>query len=85
MTAPATHLDLVNVDLAVLLLELLVRRLHRVDGRHRVPEVLRRERGALHVERLLGELRELLLVQPLLLERPERALLDRFLCAGTPG
>ena len=74
-----TYLDLVNINLAVLLLELLVRLLHRIDRRHCIPQVLRRERGGFHVERLLRELCELRLVHSLLLQCPERTLLDGVL------
>jgi len=77
-----THLDLVDVDLAVLLLELLVGRLHGVDGRHRVAQVLGCEGGLLHVERLLLQLADLSLVQLLLLEDAQRALLHGALRAG---
>jgi hypothetical protein len=70
-----TYLNLVDIHLPVLFLHLLVCHLHCVDGGHRVPQVLSRHRSGLHVERLLGELRELRLVHPLLLQHAERALL----------
>jgi hypothetical protein len=75
----AAHLNLTDVNLAVLLAELLVRLRHRVERHHGVAQVLRRERGALDVEGLLRELRELRLVHALLLERAQGALLDRVL------
>jgi len=62
-----TNLDLINVDLAVLFPHLLVRDLHGVDGGHGVPEVVGGERGALHVKRLLCQLRDLGFVHAFLL------------------
>jgi len=73
------HLDLAYVDLAVLLAQFFVRLRHGVERHHGITEVLRGECGALDVERLLGELRQLCLVHALLLERTQSALLDRFL------
>ena len=73
------HLDLVDVNLAVLLAHLLVGRLHGVDGRHRVAQIFSREGGLLHIERLLLELRDLALVELFLLQNSQRPLLDRVL------
>jgi hypothetical protein len=73
------YLYLVDVNLTVLLLELLVSNLHGFDRRHCVPKVLRRERSRLHVEGLLSELGELILVKLLLLQDTEGSLLDRCL------
>ena len=63
------YLDLVNINLPILLLELLVRDFHRIECSHRIAQVLRSERGTLHIERLLHKLIELRLVHLLLLER----------------
>jgi hypothetical protein len=82
MSAPAgmgAHLDLAYVDLAVLLAQLLVRLRHGVERHHGIAQILRGECGALDVESLLGELRQLRLVHALLLECPHSALLNRFL------
>ena len=73
------HLDLAYVDLAVLLAQLLVRLRHGVERDHGIAQVLCRERGALDVEGLLRELRELRLVHALLLEGTQGPLLDRIL------
>lgn len=73
------HLDLANVDLAVLLAQVLVRLRHGVKRHHGIAQVLRRERGALDVEGLLRELGELRLVHALLLEGAQGPLLDRVL------
>lgn len=75
----AADLDLVDVDSLVLLLHRLVGLLHRVHSRHRVLEILRCHRRLLHVPCLLLQLHELVLVHPLLLERPQCTLLDCIL------
>jgi hypothetical protein len=54
-----TCLDLVNVDLSILLLELLIRLLHSIEGGHRIAHVVHGERCALHIKLLLRELRNL--------------------------
>lgn len=73
------HLDLVDVELAVLLLELFVGRLHRIDRRHRVSQILGRDRRLLHVEGLLLQLPDLALVQLLLFQDAQCPLLHRGL------
>lgn len=70
-------LDLVNVDLAVLLLERLVGALHGVDGRHDVLQVVRHHRRLFHVPRLLLQLVPLRLVQLAPLQDLERFLPQR--------
>lgn len=74
------HLDLVNVNLSVLLLQLLVCLFHGIHCCHRIAQVLSGERGRLHVECLLSELRQLRLIHALLLESTKGALLYRVLC-----
>lgn len=73
------YLNLVDVNLAVLLAQFLVRLLHRVHGRHGVPQVLRSKSRGFHVESLLAELSELVLVHTLLLESAKSAFLDGIL------
>lgn len=75
----SAHLNLVDINPLVLLLHLLVCDAHRVDGRHRVLQVLGRHGRLLHVEGLLLELVELVLVHPFLFEGAEGALLDGVL------
>lgn len=63
-------LDLVDVNLAVLLLQFLVRLLHGIHRGHRITKVLGCKGGRLHIKRLLDKLRKLGLVHPFLLQRP---------------
>jgi len=51
-----THLDLANIDLAVLLAQFFVRLRHGIQRHHGIPKVLRGESGTLDVKCLLGEL-----------------------------
>lgn len=78
-TGVSTHLNLVNINLPILLLNLLVCLLHRVERRHCVSQVIGGHGRALHVERLLRELRNLFFVHLLLLECAQSALLDGVL------
>ena len=55
--ARVAHLDLVNIDFAVLLAQFFVCLLHRVKRRHSITQILRGKRSALDIERLLCELR----------------------------
>lgn len=73
------HLDLININLPVLLLDFLIGCLHRVHRGHGIPQVLRDKRSRLHIERLLLELSNLGLVHLLLLQRPHSPLFDRTL------
>ena len=72
----SSYLDLVDVNLAILLPQLLIRLLHRIYSRHRIPQVVRRENGRLHVECLLLYLGELALVHLLLLQCAQSPLFD---------
>lgn len=51
-----THVDLIHVELPVLSLEFLISNPHRVDSRHRIPQIFRGKRSRLHIERLLRQL-----------------------------
>jgi hypothetical protein len=51
-----THVNIIHVNLPVLSLEFFIGRPHRLDSRHRIPQVFRCERSRLHIERLLGQL-----------------------------
>lgn len=70
-----TDLDLIDVNLAVLFLQLLVCLLHGIYCGHCISKVLSRKSSRLHVERLLDQLRKLGLVHAFLLQRPHGALL----------
>ncbi|EPE03073.1 f-box wd-40 repeat-containing protein [Ophiostoma piceae UAMH 11346] len=72
-------LDLVQVHLAVLLAQLLVRRLHGVDRRHHILEVVLHRLRLLHVPGLRLELIALRLVLLAALQHLERFLLERGL------
>ena len=52
----ATYVNIIHIDLPVLSLEVFISNPHRVDSRHCIPQVLRRKRSRLHIERLLGQL-----------------------------
>lgn len=63
-----THLNLVDIKFAILFLQFLVRGLHSINRSHRISQVLSRDRGLFHVERLLLQLTDLTLVQLLLFQ-----------------
>lgn len=75
----STHLNLVNVNLSVLLLNFLVRNFHSIKSRHCIPQIVGSHSCAFHVERLLCELGDLRLVHAFLLQRPQSSLLDGIL------
>jgi hypothetical protein len=77
-----THLNLVNIDFAILLAQLFICLLHRVKRHHRIAQVLRCKRGALDIKRLLRELRQLRFVHAFLLQRAHCPLLDGLLLAS---
>ena len=72
----ASNLDLIHIHFPILLLQLLIRKLHRIHTHHHISQILRREHRALHVERLLRELVELRFVQLFLLQQAQAPSLE---------
>jgi hypothetical protein len=74
-----TYLYLIDVEFAVLFLDLLIGNLHGAESGHGVPQIVRGNSGRFHVKGLLCKLGNLRFVHPLLLQGSKRSLLDGIL------
>jgi len=77
-----SHLNLIHIHLPILLLQLLIRKLHRIHTHHHIPQILRSKHRALHIKRLLRELVELRFVQLFLLQQAQATLLQSLFGCG---